>query len=70
MKAIAPEEILFEAEVLSVEDSSEGRIGVVQFHGVKIRVYLSLLPEVGQGDVVLIQGRFALSRREDEHEVC
>jgi hydrogenase maturation factor len=70
MRDLSPEDILFEAQVLSVEDSDEGRIGMVDLHGVRIVVHLSLIPEARPGDVILVQGRFALSRMEDAHEVC
>jgi hydrogenase maturation factor len=70
MKNLAAEEILFEARVLSVEDSTEERIGMVDFHGVRIAIQLSLVPDVKPGDRILVQGRFALARVEDTHEVC
>jgi hydrogenase maturation factor len=70
MSDLAPEEILFETRVLSVLQSNEGRIGIVDFHGVRFVIHLSLLPDVKAGDVVLVQGRFALARVEDVHEVC
>ncbi|MCI0441696.1 HypC/HybG/HupF family hydrogenase formation chaperone [bacterium] len=70
MSDVAPGEILFEARVLSIADSEEGRLGLVNFRGVRILIQLSLLPEVQPGDFVLVQGRFALSRLEEVNEVC
>ncbi len=54
--------IRFEARVLVVEDSEEGKTGLVNFHGVRIPVNFSFLPGIQVGDVVLIEGRVALSQ--------
>jgi hydrogenase maturation factor len=69
MKNQSSEEILFEAKVLSVEDTEEGKMGVVEYCGVKIEINLSLVPESQTTDIVLVQGRFALARIENSHEI-
>lgn len=67
----ASDEIMFEGQLFKVEDSAEGKIGWVEFHGARVMVSLSLLPFVHEGDTVLVQGRFALSAVEEEsHEIC
>lgn len=55
-------EILFEGKVLRILQEEDGKNGWVDLQGVRIRVNLSLLPEVHEGDCVLVQGRMALSR--------
>lgn len=65
MRDLAPDEILFEARVLSVQGSNEERIGMVDFRGVRIVIHLSLVPEVKPGDLILVQGRFALAQVEE-----
>lgn len=59
------EEILFEGKVLRIRDEEDVKDGWVELQGVRIRVNLSLLPEVEVGDRVLVQGRMALSRIEN-----
>jgi hydrogenase maturation factor len=57
-----PSPVLFEARVLVVRNSEDGITGIVHFQGVRIPVNLSFLPKVRSGDLVLIEGRVALSR--------
>lgn len=59
------EEILFEGKVLRIREEEDMKDGWVELHGVRIRVNLSLVPEVQEGDRVLVQGRMALSRIEN-----
>jgi len=63
-------DVLFEAHVLFVEDSDDGKTGIVDFQGVRIPINLSLVPGIRVGDVVLIEGRFALTRVEGRNEIC
>lgn len=63
------DEILFEGQVSKIEDSTDGKVGWVEFHGARILVNLALLPAIRVGDTVLVQGRFALSTVEGEHEI-
>ena len=59
-------ENLFEAKVLTIQDSEEGKIGWVAFHGVRILVNLSLVPGIKVGEKVLVNGRVALSPVEED----
>ena len=59
------EELLFEGKVLRIRDEEDLKDGWVEIHGVRVRVNLSLVPEVQVGDRVLVQGRTALSRIEN-----
>ena len=70
MRNLAPEEILFQARVLSVQGSDEERTGMVDFRGVRMEINLALVPDVKPGNLVLVQGRFALALVEDVNEVC
>jgi hydrogenase maturation factor len=62
-------DVLFEAQVLYLEDSEDGKTGVADFQGVRIPVNLSLVPGIRPGDIVLIEGRIALTRVEDTNEI-
>lgn len=68
--SIRSDEIMFEGHVSKVEDSADGKVGWVEFHGARVMVNLSLVPSVQEGDTVLVQGRFALSTVEGDYEVC
>jgi len=57
-----PGEMVFEGKVLRIREEHDEKRGWVDLHGVRIRVNLSMLPEVREGDRVLVQGRTALSR--------
>lgn len=70
MRDLSPEEILFQARVLSIQGSNEERTGTVDFRGVRIAINLSLVPDVKPGDLILVQGRFALALVEDVNEIC
>lgn len=59
----------FEGRVLSVEETAEGLAGWVEVRGARIWVNLSLVPEVRPGDRVLVQGKVALGKLEERHEV-
>lgn len=70
MRDLAPEEILFQARILSIEGSDEERTGMVDFRGVRLEINVSLVPDAKPGNLVLVQGRFALAVVEDVNEVC
>ena len=58
----------FEGRVLSIEETEEGLVGWVEVRGARIRVNLSLVPEVRPGDWVLVQGKVALGRVEGRRD--
>jgi hydrogenase maturation factor len=59
-----PGDIVFEGKVLRIREDEDEKNGWVDLHGVRIRVNLSRVPDVREGDRVLVQGRTALSRIE------
>jgi hydrogenase maturation factor len=63
-------DVLFEAQILYIEDSEDGKTGIADFQGVRLPVNLSLIPGIRPGDIVLIEGRMALARVEDQNEIC
>lgn len=67
---LMPNEILFEGRISMIEQTRDGKVGWVDFHGARILVNLSLISEAEVGDRVLVQGRFALSSVEVDREVC
>ena len=58
-------DLRFEGKVLRILDEQEQKNGWVDLQGVRIRVNLSRLPDVHEGDHVVVQGRMALSRVEN-----
>jgi hydrogenase maturation factor len=62
-------EPVFEGQVLSLEQSEHGTEGWVDFHGVRTRVNLSLVPGVEAGQWVVVNGRVAISRLEETDEI-
>lgn len=54
-------EVYFEGKVVRIREQEDQKEGWVEFQGVRIRVDLSLLPQVQIGDRVLVHGRMALS---------
>ncbi len=60
MKSLASD-IPFEAVILQLEETDEGRMAWVEYRGVRVRVSLALVPDARPGDRVLVQGRTALS---------
>lgn len=60
---------MFEATLLEIEETPDGRQGKVVNKGVRMTVSLDLVLDAQAGDTVLIQGRMALSLVEDGNEI-
>jgi hydrogenase maturation factor len=58
-------EVLFEARVFRLDDSDELLAAWVDYRGARLKINLEMVPEAEPGDVVLVQGRVAISRIEE-----
>ena len=63
------EDLLFEAKVITIEREGDEISGYVEMKGLQVKVDLSLVPNIVEGERVLICGRVGLSSVAKNHEI-